>query len=121
MSEERPILVVEDDPSVREYLCSLLEMEGYPVMSAANGQAALKVMAVQRPSLVLLDMHMPILDGWGFAAEVERRGWDPPILVVTATARDAPLRAVEVGAVGYVPKPCDPDEILQAIDRYRIP
>jgi len=121
LAKDRPILVVEDDPAIREVLCQLLEQEGLPVVSAPNGQAALDLMDQGRPSLVLLDMHMPVLDGWGFARQLVERGWDPPILVVTATARDARQRAQEIGARGYVAKPFHLAELLAAIACHRVP
>jgi CheY-like chemotaxis protein len=62
----RPILVVDDDQGVRDAMNVLLTMAGYEVHLAENGQAALDCIERRRPSLVLLDMRMPVLDGWGF-------------------------------------------------------
>src|SRR5215210_5782201 len=99
-----PILVVDDDPSIRLTVCEILELEGYPVASAADGAEALRSVEQHAPSLVLLDMRMPVLDGWGFAREVKARGLRLPILVMTA-AQNARLWAEEIGAQGYVAKP----------------
>ena len=80
----RPILVVDDDPSILAIVAQVLELEGYPVETAPNGAEALKVLERARPALVLLDMRMPVLDGWGFAGELSERGVKVPILVMTA-------------------------------------
>jgi len=117
----RPILVVDDDATVREMLCTLLTEEGYPVESAQNGAQALTLMEQLRPSLVVLDMHMPVLDGPGLARELGNRGLDPPILVVTATARSPHQSAADIGAQAGLPKPFDAEELLQAVARLRIP
>jgi len=117
----RPILVVDDDRTVRELLTTLLQDEGYPVLAASNGAQALELMAEQRPSLVVLDIHMPVLDGPSLARELAQRGWDPPLLVVTATARSPQQSAAAIGAQGALPKPFDADDLLQAVAHLRIP
>ena len=78
------VLVVDDDPSIRDFVEAALEEEGYGVLSAADGEAALDLVE-HEPCAVLLDMRMPILDGWGFAkAYRERPGRHAPIAVMTA-------------------------------------
>jgi CheY-like chemotaxis protein len=111
-----PILVVDDDPSIRATVRAILEMEGYPVESAEDGAQALHAVEQQRPSLVLLDMRMPVLDGWGFARAVKERGLKLPILVMTA-AQDARRWASEIGADGYLAKPFDLLDLLRAVER----
>lgn len=113
---ERPILVVDDDPSILETLAEFLDMEGYSVETAANGAEALESVEQTEPALVLLDMRMPVLDGWGFVRALQDRGRRLPILVMTA-AQDARQWAEEVGAVGYVPKPFDLLDLLNTVDR----
>ena len=83
-----PILVVEDDADIRETIAAILELEGYAVELASNGQEAVSAIDHQQPRLVLLDMRMPVLDGWGFARVVRERGLKVPIIVMTA-AQDA--------------------------------
>lgn len=112
-----PILVVDDDPSIRSTVCEILEMEGYPVQSAADGAEALRSVEQRAPALVLLDMRMPVLDGWGFAREVKARGLDLTILVMTA-AQDARRWADEIGADGYIAKPFELDDLLDAVSRF---
>ena len=98
---ERPILVVDDDPSILDTLAEFLGMEGYDVRTATNGQEALGTIEHTPPALVLLDMRMPVLDGWGFVEALRKRGQTLPILVMTA-AQDARKWAEEVDALGFV-------------------
>ena len=114
----RPILVVDDDPNILDVVAELLDMEGYPVTTASNGAEALVKIDEAPPSLVLLDMRMPVLDGWGFAREVKARGIQLPILVMTA-AQNARLWAEEIGAQGYVAKPFEVPALLDAVERLR--
>ena len=116
---EAPILIVDDDESIRQTVSEILEVEGYRVCAAANGEEALERVAETRPALVLLDMRMPVLDGWGFARVLRERGIRLPILVMTA-AQNARGWAEEIGADGYVAKPFDLDDLLSQIERLRI-
>jgi len=113
-----PILVVDDDPHILDVVSELLDMEGYQVTTAANGAEALARLNDTTPSLVLLDMRMPVLDGWGFAKELKARGLRPPILVMTA-AQNARTWAEEIGAQGYVAKPFEVPALLDAVERLR--
>ncbi|MGL6075255.1 MAG: response regulator [Fimbriiglobus sp.] len=88
-----PILVIDDDPECREMLRRFLERDERQVVEAPDGEAGLRAIAQQMPSLVLLDLMMPVLDGFGFLAELPKRfpGADVPVLVLTAkdlTAED---------------------------------
>jgi len=82
----REVLIVEDDPSTRELLRRQLEGEGWQVSEAENGRAALGALEQQRPSLILLDLMMPVMDGCQFAAELRKHDeWnDIPVVVITA-------------------------------------
>ncbi len=111
-----PVLVVDDDEAILEIVTTILEAEGYPVQTATNGAEALALVERARPSLVLLDMRMPVLDGWGFARELRARGVQLPILVMTA-AQDARRWADEIGADGYLAKPFDLLHLLDAVQR----
>ena len=115
---ERPILVVDDDASIRQTVREILDLEGYPVETAADGNEALEAVERREPSLVLLDMRMPELDGWGFARAIRERGMRLPILVMTA-AENARTWADEIGADGYVSKPFELEELLAAVERVR--
>jgi two-component system chemotaxis response regulator CheY len=110
-----PILVIDDDPAILATVTDILEFEGYLVQQAANGAEGLALLDQARPALVLLDMRMPVLNGWDFARIVHERGMDLPILVMTA-AQDAKRWAAEVGAAGYVAKPFDLMGLLNAVE-----
>lgn len=113
-----PILVVEDDPSILAMVVQILRGEGYPVVAAKNGAEGLAVIDPVPPSLILLDMRMPRMDGWQFAAALRERGITSPILVMTA-AENAKRWAEEIGADGYVTKPFDFRALLTSVDKHR--
>lgn len=94
---EAPILVVDDDPSIRTTVSDVLDMEGYSVVTAANGAETLRQIEQTRPLLVVLDMRMPVMDGWGFAEALAARGMKVRILVMTP-ADNARAWADEIGA-----------------------
>ncbi len=116
MPERRPILIVDDDPAILATLSDALDMEGFPFVTATNGAEALEAVDRTQPSLVLLDMRMPVLDGWGFMRAVRERGLDLTVVVMTAAA-DARRWAREVGAQGVLAKPFDLDELVRAVQR----
>jgi CheY-like chemotaxis protein len=109
------ILVVDDDAAVREALTQLLELEGYRVTPAANGLEALNLLRnKQAASLVLLDLMMPVMDGWAFLAE---RARDPtlaaiPVIVISAATQ----RGDRLDTVACLRKPIDPEALLELIE-----
>jgi two-component system chemotaxis response regulator CheY len=112
------MLVVDDDAAIRALVTEILELEGYAVETASNGQEALAMLERSAPWLLLLDMRMPILDGWGVAREIAARQLTVKILVMTAT-QDAQAWAVEIQADGYLAKPFDLPHLLQAVAQFR--
>ena len=118
MSSEQPLLVVDDDPAILSTVAEILASEDYLVETARNGQEALQAVEHKRPWLVLLDMRMPVLDGWGFVRELRERRITVPVVVMTA-AQDAHAWAAEVGAAGYLAKPFDLDDLLDTVERQR--
>jgi len=116
--ECKQILIVEDDDGIREALRLTLELEGYEVLTAANGQLGLDALKeIKTPCLILLDLMMPVMDGWTFA---EALGKDMalaaiPVIVVTAVADSAKgvTRAREV-----IKKPVDVDLLLKLVKQY---
>jgi CheY-like chemotaxis protein len=116
MIEPRRVLVVDDDESIRDLVEMALSAEGHQVMTAPHGAAALEAIAVSPPDVILLDMKMPVMDGWAFArAYREGPGPHAPIIVVTA-AQDAASRADDVAADGHLPKPFDLDDLFRMIE-----
>jgi CheY-like chemotaxis protein len=110
------VLVVDDEPGIRATVLAMLEIEGYAVAEAMNGAEALVAVESDPPDVILLDMRMPVLDGWGFASELRRRGHRTPIVVMTA-ARDAARWAREIAAAAFVAKPFGYDDLLRAVER----
>ena len=99
-----------------ETVTAILALEGYAVETATNGREALEKVGRVRPKLVLLDMRMPVMDGWGFAREMKARGETVPIVVMTA-AQDARRWANEIGAAAFVPKPFEVLDLLDTVER----
>jgi two-component system, chemotaxis family, chemotaxis protein CheY len=118
MPELVHVLVVDDEPDIRDTVTAILETEGYHVRQASNGADALEAIERRRPDVILLDMRMPVLDGWGFSTELRRRGHRIPIVVMTA-ARDAARWAGEIAAAAFVAKPFGFDDLIMAVERVR--
>jgi CheY-like chemotaxis protein len=116
----RPILVVDDDPAILATVSEALDMEGFSVVTATNGVEALAAVDRDWPSLVLLDMRMPVLDGWGFMRAIRERGLTLSVVVMTAAA-DARRWGREIGAQGVLSKPFELDELIGAVQRLRSP
>jgi CheY-like chemotaxis protein len=114
------VLVVDDDTSILDTVSAILSGEGYEVVSAASGQEALDAVARKQPQLILLDMRMPLMDGWAVARALREQGISIPIVVMTA-AESAKRWADEVGAEGYLAKPFGLDELLATVERFRSP
>ena len=107
-----PILVAEDDAPPRAMFRLLLEAEGYDVVVAANGLAALQYACAIRPSLLILDLGLPLIDGFEVAISLRARYGDTlPIILVTADA-DARDEAESIRARSYFHKPIDVDDLL---------
>ena len=101
MADMKPlVLIVEDDPDMRALECMALEGSGCAVVCAGNGLEALAYLDRIEPTIILLDLMMPVMDGFGFLAERRRRGICPdvPIICVTAATGDLIARAVALGA-----------------------
>jgi two-component system, chemotaxis family, chemotaxis protein CheY len=97
---------------------SFLIEEGYTVMVAHNGKEALERAEESPPAVILLDMKMPVMDGWAFASAYRQQGGPhAPIIVMTA-AHDSRQRAREIAADGFIPKPFDLDDLLALVRRY---
>ncbi len=113
------ILVVDDDPTIRQLLTDVLEMEGYEVSIAVDGLAAVRAVQAASPDFVVLDVMMPGLDGFGVLEAVRAQGGEPvPVLMLTAAAEPgANARAWSSGVDYYLAKPFTADAVLDVIDR----
>jgi two-component system, chemotaxis family, chemotaxis protein CheY len=108
------ILIIDDDPAIRATISEVLTEEGYAVESAINGAEGLAAVERALPALVLLDMRMPVLDGWGFAKALRERRIVLSLVVMTA-AQDSVRWSQEVGARWALAKPFDLDDLLQVV------
>ncbi len=113
---QHSILVIDDDIAILATVSDILVDEGYRVYTAANGAEGLAALASIRPALILLDMRMPVLDGWGFAQQLRERGVAIPIVVMTAT-QDARRWAQEIGAGHVLAKPFDLMELIAVVEQ----
>jgi DNA-binding response OmpR family regulator len=115
----KTILVVEDDNEISFILKTFLEREGYQIQVAENGQVALEVVAKYGvPHLILLDMKMPVMNGWQFANEFEiHYDGKTPIVVMTAAA-DVAQRARDIKAKDWIGKPFSLTVLLSKIKNY---
>jgi signal transduction histidine kinase/CheY-like chemotaxis protein len=115
------ILIAEDHDMSRQLLQKLLDMRGYAVVTAANGKDALREMQGQAFDVVLMDMHMPELDGLGTTAEIRRRergGRPTPVIALTAEASEGLRdRYMEAGITDYLAKPIKPEKLFELIDK----
>jgi len=114
------ILIVDDHPDLRESLGEILQVEGYTVALAANGQEALDYLGGHPlPRLVLLDLRMPVMDGWEFRRrQRERPEWAEVPVIVLSGADATEQRTTGLDAVGHFVKPVDLDTLLGTVARY---
>jgi CheY-like chemotaxis protein len=116
MPETLPtVLVVDDDAATREGLLAFLEDEGYRALGAENGRRALEVLdRMERPGLILLDLKMPVMDGWQFLAERARRADATPVVLLSGMAfiPDAP------GVADFLSKPVNFEKLRSCLERF---
>lgn len=112
-----PVLVVEDDPDLRELIQCVLETEGVVVATAADGQAAVEYLERESPALILLDRELPVLDGVAVAARLRAAHGDSLRIIAMTAASSAAEFAQEVGAVDYLQKPFDVDNLIAMVRR----
>ena len=114
------VLVVDDDPSIRLVCSTNLQLDGYQVLEAANGQEGLELALDHVPDVVLLEISMPVLDGFGLAAALQENERTRELPLIFLTAEDDPLiraKAFETGAHGVIAKPFDPSAVTTFIQR----
>lgn len=113
------ILVVDDEASIRELVSFTLEDLGHEVLQAKDGEDAVKKVAEEEPDLIVLDVMMPKLDGWGVLRELRRSKHRKQMRVVMLTAKSAENDFVlgwKLGVDDYLTKPFDPDELAIAVN-----
>jgi len=109
MAHAFKILIIDDDPSILETVADLLETAGYQALAALGGAQGVKVARTERPDLILVDYHMPEMDGLGVAERLKADAATrriPVIALTSGTAADA-NKLIEAGCIGFIPKPFD--------------
>lgn len=116
---KKSILVVDDDPAICDVLVTWLEQENYTVQCASNGREALAQIAAHKPSLILVDLMMPIMDGYTFLSHLRQDSGTCgiPIIVLSAD-RYADARLQELHFNAFLPKPFDLFQVSQLIEQH---
>jgi two-component system response regulator MprA len=110
------VLVVDDQEAIRDTLQTALDDEGYTVECAANGREALDILARSKPCVILLDLMMPVMDGWAFCEAQRRSGDRTPVVLLSAAGR-LDEQAQELCAAAFIPKPFDLDRVISTIEK----
>jgi CheY-like chemotaxis protein len=118
VSTLRTILVIDDDIAIRTAVSWALEDVGYDVTLAEHGRAALDHVTRRSPDLVLLDMRMPVMDGWEFARQYRALPSRAAPIVVMTAAQDVAERASQITATDYIAKPFVVDDLLAVVGKY---
>ncbi len=111
----KKILIVEDEANIRELLRLYLEREGYTVLEAENGVEGIKKWKLDKPDMLLLDVMMPVMDGWAVCREIRAES-DVPIIMLTAKGETADrVSGLEMGADDYIVKPLEMPEVIARV------
>lgn len=121
------ILVVDDDPDIRDVLEALLESEGFEVVLANDGEQALKAVKKESPDLMILDLLMPVMDGFAVCKQLQDPRWSKwknmPVLILTSVREEVSQRRYELetglslNVDDYVDKPIDPDVVVDRVKK----
>ena len=108
-------MIVEDEANIRELLRLYLEREGYTVLEAENGVEGIKKWKSDKPDMLLLDVMMPVMDGWAVCREIRAES-DVPIIMLTAKGETADrVSGLEMGADDYIVKPLEMPEVIACV------
>ena len=108
-------LVIEDDRNIAELVRLYLEKDGFEVSRAADGEEGLEMFRAFSPDIVLLDIMLPVMDGWGVLREIRKLGGTPVIMLTAKSETTDKVSGLEMGADDYVTKPFEPKELLARI------
>ncbi|MEA2008567.1 MAG: response regulator [Chloroflexota bacterium] len=125
MNEQPYILVVDDDPDILEGILAILESQDYSLATARDGIECLEKLAAQKPDLLILDLLMPRMDGWGVIRKVRKDSTfeDMPIMILTTVVEDASRRRYELETglamevQEYIQKPARPNVLLKLVEK----
>jgi len=115
-SHQKCVLIVDDDPDIREILQEVFRDQGFLVLTASNGEVAFHALRTAQPDVIVLDIHMPIMDGVTFAITYQSRpGPHAPIVVFSSAAETQQMR--DIHPESTVTKPCDLDVLIATVER----
>ncbi len=127
MRRQTKILIVDDDPDILEAICAILEAHSYQVITARNGEEGLDKLKEERPDLMILDLLMPKMDGFGVLKEIQDPRWakysNIPILILTSISEDVSSRRYELetglglNVDDYVEKPIEPHILVARVQK----
>lgn len=113
------VLIVEDDPASRNYLCDTVEAEGHETKTAEDGEIGLKIFKEQQPDLVISDIQMPVVDGLELLEAIRRQSSDSIVVMATAYgSEEYAMQALRLGANNYMKKPIRHAELLPLLRKY---
>jgi two-component system, chemotaxis family, chemotaxis protein CheY len=115
----KTVLIVDDSQDIRDAFTHILDYEGYIVATASNGQEAWDCLEKQRPDLILLDLMMPVLNGWDFASKLRERSEfsDIPVVILSASVSNTP-DINKIGVNGFIKKPVDLENLLSTVNHF---
>ena len=118
----KKILIIDDEPDVMKMVVYRLKAKGYEIFTAPNGKDGVEAAKLQKPALILLDYRLPDLSAEEVARQIHINEETKvvPIILVTASAEDISAKAKECGAVDYIPKPIEPEELYAKVEKYII-
>lgn len=125
MSNEPYILIVDDDPDILEGIITILETQPYRLATAKDGIKCMEMIRTNKPDLLILDLLMPRMDGWGVIREMrsEPQYGDIPIMILSTVIEDASRRRYELetgmamNVQAYIQKPAKPIELIQRVEK----
>ena len=125
MSKEAYILIVDDDPDILEGITTILETQPYRLATARDGIKCMEMVRSEKPDLLILDLLMPRMDGWGVIREMrsEPQFGDIPIMILSTVIEDASRRRYELetgmamSVQAYIQKPAKPTELIQRVEK----
>lgn len=118
MSDKPKILIVDDEPLIRDALAFKLTKDGYDVDTAEDGEKAIQKIEVQEYSIIISDIMMPFISGFELVKILKERGTDAPVLMLTSlNSETAVLKAFDLGADDFMTKPFSPNELSVRIKK----
>jgi len=118
--QETIVLLVEDNAAIRDIFATVLSNDGYTVVQAADGEDGIRLARSIAPRLILMNVSLPLVDGWKATAILKQDPTtrDIPVVAVTAFTRSRDRqRARSLGCASYLPKPCEPSRLLEEVRR----